>query len=202
MDRGAVLAQYDVNFPEMPLGEKENIFKWIVAQGLKCEFDADKVVFGRPSLIRIAPSSCQDYSALKPPRVKTSEVIDAAAQTIMSKWGNKTLSMLHDEAIHDASGMAFESIRVAEGERIFLVLCATRHDDIEKLEGVFDFEGDGDRSDWQTCTLADMVLNTGYGTGLSYEALIISKGERLAIALCAANPNAVKVLQAVLTFPE
>lgn len=43
-DRSEVLAQNQLSFEEMSLSEKELISKWLLAQGMRCEFDESKVL--------------------------------------------------------------------------------------------------------------------------------------------------------------
>jgi len=204
-DRGEVLAHCGVSFPEMSLAEKDRIFKWIVAQGLKCEFDADNIGSSRPPMIQVAPASHQEHASSRR-ALQTTEwadpAVEEATNLLLGKWGSKTLAMLRAEAMREANGTAFDSVRVKDGQRLFLVLCATESKDISTLEQLFDFIGEDTGQNWETFTLADMVVKTGFGTGLSYESMSVTKGRREAIVLCAANSEAVRLMERVFGFPR
>lgn len=129
-------------------------------------------------------------------------LIEFASQ-LAKNWGTKTLEDLRIEAEREATGIAFESIRADGGQRFVVILCATDIDQIARLERAFNFVDDPDSEDWSTVSLATLAVRMmRNGGGLRFESLRDEYSRRSALALIAADPDSIRMIEAVFEMPK
>ncbi|HEV2328075.1 MAG TPA: hypothetical protein VGY56_04715 [Verrucomicrobiae bacterium] len=80
------------------------------------------------------------------------------ASTLYNTWGKTSLEELRIQADRNNSGVAFESVRADDGNRLMIALCATDIDQIALLEKNFDFVEDGVKKDWNALSLVQLAL--------------------------------------------
>ena len=128
--------------------------------------------------------------------------IDQLAQMLLNTWARTSLGELRVKAEREATGIAFESVRADRGQRFMLVLCATDIDQIALLERAFNFVDDGVTEDWNTVTLAHLAMRLmRNGGGLRFESLKDEFGRRSALALIAADPNSIRIIEGIFKMP-
>ncbi len=112
----------------------------------------------------------------------------------LSRWEEKPLFNLYNEACAEKSGVAYEAIKTAENVYFMIVICITSKEEINRIEKIIDFSEDVAPSNWEDFNLANFVMQTK-GNGLTYEDIKVN-GTREAIAL-AATGDGVKTLQVI-----
>jgi hypothetical protein len=129
----------------------------------------------------------------------------AAARVVTARWFGKTLENLRQEAAKELNGTAYEAFRESDGgkdgPRIFLAVCVTGPHELALVEKTFDFADTGTAMDWETNTLADLLVETVTGEEMGYQDLVIN-GKRLAVVLMAAGRNKVDVLEKIFCLPR
>jgi hypothetical protein len=121
---------------------------------------------------------------------------------LKERWQLKTLAQLRDEAVLEDNGTVFESLRVADGPRLVLIICVTNAEQIEIVERAVDLAQDKPPADWEKSTLQEMAMTTAKVGGLCYEDLHDPYGKRVAVALCATQPDAMKILETLFELPQ
>jgi hypothetical protein len=125
------------------------------------------------------------------------------AKQLANAWGGKTLEELRVEAEGEVTGIKFESVRADGGQRFIIILCLTDLDQIAKLEAKLDLADDNEPEDWNNVTLAElasrMVRNGG---SLRFESLKDEFGRRSALALIAADPDSVSMVENLFNMPK
>lgn len=124
------------------------------------------------------------------------------AAHLANTWGDKTLAEFRDEADREANGTVFESIRIAGGPRLVLIVCITDMDQIALVDGALGLVGDGMCEDWSTLTLGDLFKRTSLGAGFSFEALRDEFGRRSALILSSTEPRSMQSMGALFELPE
>jgi hypothetical protein len=120
--------------------------------------------------------------------------IEEAAQQIQDKWNNKTLAEFRIEAECESTGMVYESFRLDAGQRLVLMLCLTDIDQIQTLERGFELRDDGTQEDWNALTLGEVFRRTVLGSGMAFQSLRDEYGRRVALVICAAEPQSIERL--------
>jgi hypothetical protein len=113
------------------------------------------------------------------------------------QWGAATLADLQASAVNAPSGTAFTAVRVAGGPRSVLVVCITDIDQIARVERAVELADDAKAEDWATFTLRDFVSPCAMGTGIVFEALRDEYGRRSSLALGAADPHSITIVEAL-----
>lgn len=128
--------------------------------------------------------------------------VEDQLRDLLERWRGRTFADLKAEAERELNGTAFESIRVDNGPRGFLIVCATGEHEISLIEKTFDLQYDPiPGEDWSTTTLFKMTLDTERGSGLSYQEMRGPRNERSAIILCATRPENIRILEAAFMLP-
>jgi len=128
--------------------------------------------------------------------------LDQATALLMEQWGTKTLEALRRQAKTEATGVAFDAIRVAGGKRLMVVICVTKKDQIAALQKVFDFAGGGAPEDWTKLTLLEIAIRAGAGPGFAFESLKDDAGEFSDIILISTEPRSMAMIERVFTMPK
>ena len=130
--------------------------------------------------------------------------LEKLADDASKRWATRTLEAFRREAEKELNGTAYEAIRPStagkDGPRLFLVVCVTGKYELSLVETSFKFTDEGACKDWDTYTLADMLLDTESQGGLSYQGLV-RDSKRVAVALCASRPDKVKILETLFQMP-
>jgi hypothetical protein len=126
------------------------------------------------------------------------------AEGVSKRWASTTLASFRLEAEKMLNGTVYEAIRPStngkDGPRLFLILCITGRHELSLAEKIFRFAPGGLRRDWDTYTLADMLLETAGKDGLAYQDLT-SGGKRIAATVCASGPEKVSLLEKLFSLP-
>ena len=131
------------------------------------------------------------------------KILDQATDLFTKKWGAKTLDDFRQDALREANGIVFESMRAENGPRIILVVCVTAQEKLPIFErGLHLREEDVTTLDWTSTTLGDVLLKMGPDAGLRYEDLKDQMGRRIALILFAMDPQSVALVEKMFTFPK
>lgn len=124
---------------------------------------------------------------------------EIAAQAVL-KWGDKTLIKFRDEARKESNGTVFESLKAEDGPRLMIIVCVTDPEQIDLLSSIIKFSEEVSPADWNSLTLAEMMMRTDAGVGLSYEDLRNESGTRIAVTLCATKPETVRTIETIFAM--
>lgn len=151
--------------------------------------------------LECASRSTASVKVRQPSEMMKEWLKDPIVHEISKKWSRKTLSQFRSEAQAELNGTVFESIRFAGGERIALVMCLTGQHELALAATRFQFASDSQQPppNWETATLADMLINTH--DGLAYEELLDPVGRRIAVAFCAYGRHAIDTIGKVFNLP-
>lgn len=119
---------------------------------------------------------------------------------LTQQWGTKTLSALRKQSLLESNGTSFDSLRTSNGQRLIIILCLTKSEQMSILEKVMDLSEDVPPADWDKLTLAELAVRTLQADGLSYEDLHDPSGKRISITLCATTPEMVGLLERIFKF--
>ena len=128
------------------------------------------------------------------------DLIEFAA-IIAKKWTNKTLEDLRVEAERADTGIMFDAVRSSTGGRALIVACVTDLDQISRLEKALDLVDDGITEDWNTLSLSEVSMRSWRAGGLCFESLRDEYGRRSALALIAASPDSIRIIEAIFEMP-
>ena len=117
-------------------------------------------------------------------------------------WTSKTLEDLRSEAVLEDTGLAFDAMREANGKRMFMVMCVTGEQNIAYLGEHMNLIEDGFVEDWNTLSLAAVLMRTSRAGGLCFELFKGDSGSLLAVTLIAADPDSASKLCALFDMPE
>ena len=123
------------------------------------------------------------------------------APILWAKWGNVFLETLRQEARDAADGLAFRAVNDQEGVRTLLVVCTTDRAQIRTAEEALSLGAVTRPVDWGHYSVAEIVLKTDKGSGLSHQEQRDSNG-RTALVLCATRPASVQKLEGLFDLPE
>jgi hypothetical protein len=121
---------------------------------------------------------------------------DETATHLTQTWGKKTLNEFRNQALLEAKGTVFESVRAQEGQRLIILMCATDSKQIDMLDQIMDF-GEQSPVDWDDYTLGHLALDSAQGGGSCYHEFCEPSGRRVSLALCATSPEAVRTLESI-----
>lgn len=125
------------------------------------------------------------------------------ATRVAKVWTSKTLEDLRVEAERGDSGISFDSIRADNGRRFMVVLCVADIDQIARLETGLDLIDDNATEDWNTLTLATLAMRAASNGGsLRFESQRDEFGRRSALALIAADPHSISLLENIFEMPK
>ncbi|MEY2520536.1 MAG: hypothetical protein QOF24_2295 [Verrucomicrobiota bacterium] len=127
--------------------------------------------------------------------------METQLRNLLDGWDRKTLSDLKAQADRELNGTALESLRVDNGPRGFVVICATGEHQISLIEKIFDFQDAGPHCDWNTTTLFRLTVDTERGDGLTYQELRDATNNRTAVILCATRPEKIRILETAFCLP-
>lgn len=128
--------------------------------------------------------------------------IEQLTDLVMKQWGSKSLESLRRQAKSEATGIAFDALRVAGGKRLMLVICVTKKDAIKLLEKAFDFADNGPAEDWTTLTLLEIAMRAVAGPGFAYEGIKDQTGGFSDIILISTEPRTMGVIEQIFTMPK
>lgn len=118
------------------------------------------------------------------------------------KWTTKTLEDLRSEAVLEDTGIAFDAVREANGKRLFMVMCVTGEEHITYVSERLNLIEDGLVEDWNTLTLAEVLMRSGRAGGLCFELAQGDSGSILAVTLIAADPASASIICTLFDMPE
>lgn len=122
------------------------------------------------------------------------------APILWAKWGNVFLETLRQEARDAADELAFRAVNDQAGIRTLLVVCTTDPARIEAVTAALSLRGTTRPVDWERYSVAEAILKTDKGRGLSHQEQRDSRG-RSALVLCATRPAFVKTLEELFDLP-
>jgi len=129
--------------------------------------------------------------------------IEQISAGMYERWSKMTLGELRFAASSEPTGIAFESMRAAGGQRMILVVCLTDTGPIRIVEKAFQLTTGGPPfRDWLSGTILEMVTKTIEGNGVSYEDMRDNDDQRSAIVLCTCRPDVIALLEKLFTFPK
>lgn len=123
------------------------------------------------------------------------------APVLWAKWGNVFLEDLRQEARDAADGLAFRAVNDRSGTRTLLVVCTTDPPTIRTAEDALSLGEVTRPVDWESYSVAEMILKTEKGKGQSHQERRDNKG-RTALVLCATRPAHVQTLERLFDLPE
>ena len=127
----------------------------------------------------------------------------AKAAKAAEAWGSRTLEDLRGEAVLEDTGVAFTALRVENGRRMSLVICITGEDQIRRVRSDVKFSDDGVNEDWRTLSLGTVVMRAAAAPGgLAFEPLRAGGDEWLALAMIAALPDSIRMLEQLFGLPS
>src|SRR5947209_2028794 len=131
--------------------------------------------------------------------------LERSATEVAKRWVGKTLQSFCAEAEREFNGTAFDAIRASTwgkpGPRVMLAICITGPHELSLVTKFFHLvEGHGGKRDWNTYTLAQMMMDSGTD-GFAYQDLQDSNGKLIAVALVATRPDKVELLSQVFHLP-
>ena len=121
---------------------------------------------------------------------------------LSKNWTTKTLEDLRSEAVLEDTGIAFDAVREPNGKRLFMVMCVTGEEHIAYVSERLNLIEDGLVEDWNTLTLAEVLMRTSRAGGLCFELAQGDSGSILAVTLVAADPVSVSTICALFDMPE
>ncbi len=122
------------------------------------------------------------------------------APILWAKWGGVFLETLHQEAQDAADGLAFRALNNQAGLRTLLVVCTTDRVRIQTVEEALSLGRVARPVDWESYSVAETVLKTDKGRGLSHQELR-DGSSRAALVLCATRPVSIRTLEGLFDLP-
>ncbi len=119
--------------------------------------------------------------------------LEQAVNLILNQCGSKSLSEFQKEAFRELNGTAY--LAFCQEKRLILVLCITSPDQLYLVDNIFNIVPDPETIDWDTTTLAEIIIHTAMGVGFSYEERRNKHGDRTSLLLCATKPEAIALLE-------
>lgn len=131
--------------------------------------------------------------------------LERTAREASEPWVSKTLEAFRQEAEKEINGTAYHAIRPSTdgklGPRIMLAICVTGDHELSSVEKWFDFNDGGVTGDWQSYSLASMLVDADRTDGMGFQDLKDASGKRIAIALIASRPDKVQLLSRIFHLP-
>jgi len=128
--------------------------------------------------------------------------IEEIAAELAKRWFGKTLEDFRIEAEKAPGGVAFESVRAQDGRRFITLVCIADIDEIARVEQELQLVDDNIIEDWNTLSLADLVVRTFLGGELRFESRRDEFGRRSALVLIAADPRSIRIIERLFVLPN
>ena len=128
--------------------------------------------------------------------------IELMTETLLQSWGVKTLEALRRQAKAAATGVAYDAIRAAGGQRLIIAICVTKKHQIAVLRKAFDLADGGAPEDWTKLALLELAMRAGTGRGFSVKSLKNSAGELSDVVLISAEPRSIAIIERVFRLPK
>jgi len=126
--------------------------------------------------------------------------LEEQAAAVARAWSQKTLEDVRAEAVLAATGIAFDAVRLADGQRIAMVVCVTDMDQIARVVRVLGMELGEDAPDWGALTLAALGILSCERATLIFEPCFDEYKRCSALALIAATPDSIRTLDVIFDF--
>lgn len=124
-----------------------------------------------------------------------------AALNLAGDWGLRTLGELHRAAEAEPEGVAFSALRVGK-TRTVLVVCVVRPDLIEYLSATAELTEPDTGDQWDRVALAELLAEAMASGQGSRTLRADNRASRLsAVALTAATPDSIRMLEKVFVLP-
>ena len=128
--------------------------------------------------------------------------LDQMAQLVMNEFGDATLADLRAEAQRETTGIKFRSLRVAGGQRLFLVACLTQPLHVVGFETVLGLDyGARSSRDWGSLSLLSLFRDYVGVSDLGFEVQRDHLEQPVALALIASHPSSMQTLSSILSLP-
>jgi hypothetical protein len=128
--------------------------------------------------------------------------IEQMSEALLQSWGAKTLEALRRQAKAAATGVAYDAIRAAGGQRLIIAICVTKKNQIAALRKAFDLADGGAPEDWTKLTLLELAMRAGTGRGFTFRSLKNSAGELSDVVLVSAEPRSIAIIERVFVLPK
>jgi hypothetical protein len=119
---------------------------------------------------------------------------------LLENWAKKSLMDMAAEAAAEPTGISLESLRVAEGPRLVVVVCITGSAQIARLNGLY-FATGPEPDDWSSRTVADLAIQSVTDGGLCGGVLSTPAEGVVAVVLSTADPRSMLKLQSWIDLP-
>jgi hypothetical protein len=128
--------------------------------------------------------------------------IEQMSEALMQSWGAKTLDALRRQARAGATGVAFDAIRAAGGQRLVIAIGVTKKVPIAVLQKAFPLVDGGAPEDWTRLTLIEATMRAAAGPGVVFKSLKNSSGELSDAILIAAEPRSIAIIERIFRLPK
>ena len=124
------------------------------------------------------------------------------SEALMQSWGAKTLDALRRQARAGATGVAFDAIRAAGGQRLVIAIGVTKKVPLAVLQKAFPLVDGGAPEDWTRLTLIEATMRAAAGPGVVFKSLKNSSGELSDAILIAAEPRSIAIIERIFRLPK
>ncbi len=128
--------------------------------------------------------------------------IEQMSEALMQSWGAKTLDALRRQARAGATGVAFDAIRAAGGQRLVIAIGVTKKVPLAVLQKAFPLVDGGAPEDWTRLTLIEATMRAAVGPGVVFKSLKNSSGELSDAILIAAEPRSIAIIERIFRLPK
>jgi hypothetical protein len=128
--------------------------------------------------------------------------IEQMTETLLQSWGTKTLEALRQQAKAAVTGVAYDAIRAAGGQRLIIAIGVTKKQPIAVLRKAFDLVDGGAPEDWTKLTLLELAMRAGTGRGFTFNSLKNSAGELSDVVLISTEPRSIAIIERVFRLPR
>lgn len=126
-------------------------------------------------------------------RIDEMNNLEQAAKLIMNECGCKSISAFRKEALQELSGTAY--ISFGQEKRLILMLCITSPDQLHFADNLLNIVPDSETIDWDSTTMAEIIIRTAMGKGFCYEEHRNKNGVRTSLLLCATSPESIALIE-------
>lgn len=123
-------------------------------------------------------------------------------ETLLQSWGAKTLEALRRQARAAATGVAFDAIRAAGGQRLVIAIGVTKKTPIALLRRAFDLADSSAPEDWGKLALLELAMRAGTGRGFAFKSLKNSAGELSDVVLVTSEPRSIAAIERIFLLPK
>jgi hypothetical protein len=128
--------------------------------------------------------------------------VEKIATQLTSEWSNKTVGDLCTQAETEHTGIAFDAIRMPGALRLFIVMCITKPDQIERVERCLMLSPRQHVLDRGKLTLAEGVALAIASKAMLTDIVLTPAGAVRARFLIAADPLSVQKIESLFTLPD